>query len=148
MRGDLVNLNFKAFNKQRSGLMVRCLEIPTTHIPAVRENAVINQFNPVGMRNDIGALWENYIISERMKFTHYNKIYANRFFWRTHAQQEIDYIEEYNGQVFAYEFKWNAKARVRFPKKFIETYKPAVTQVITPDNYTDFISNNDDSWVI
>ncbi len=103
-------------------------------------NAVVNQFNSINLRNDVGALWENYIISERIKFKSYNQIYANHFFWRTHAQQEIDYIEEQNGALFAYEFKWNARARTKFPKSFITTYEPKETMVITPENYRDFIS--------
>ncbi len=102
-------------------------------------NAVINQFNSINLRNDVGVLWENYIISERIKYLNYNNLYANRFFWRTHAQQEIDYIEEKNGQLFAYEFKWNTKAKTKFPKKFVETYTPKETKVITPLNYRDFL---------
>ncbi len=102
-------------------------------------NAVINQFNSIHLRNDVGALWENYIISERIKWKSYNQIYANHFFWRTHAQQEIDYIEEQNGELFAYEFKWNTKAKTRFSKRFIATYKPKETRIITPENYRDFI---------
>ncbi len=103
-------------------------------------NSIINQFNPIGLRNDVGALWENYIISERIKILNYNQLYSNRFFWRTHSQQEIDYIEEQNGQFFAYEFKWNTKAKIKFPKKFVETYEPKETKVITPLNYRDFLS--------
>ncbi len=102
-------------------------------------NAVINQFNSINLRNDVGALWENYIISERIKFGNYNQMYVNRFFWRTHAQQEIDYIEEQNGQLSAYEFKWNTQAKAKFPKSFVTTYQPKIIKVITPENYRDFI---------
>ncbi len=102
-------------------------------------NAVINQFNSINLRNDIGALWENYIISERIKFKNYNQVYANHFFWRTHAQQEIDYIEEQNGKLFAYEFKWNPHTKTKFPKSFLTTYNPQETKVITKENYRDFI---------
>lgn len=103
-------------------------------------NAVINQFNPIGLRNDTGALWENFLISERIKHTHYNEIYCNRFFWRTHAQQEIDYIEEREGKLFAFEFKWNKKAKVKFPKAFASNYPKAEMKLITPDNFEEFIT--------
>lgn len=102
-------------------------------------NAVINQFNPVGLRNDTGALWENFLVSERMKHTHYNSIYCNRYFWRTHAQQEIDYIEEREGELFAFEFKWNKKKKVKFPRSFTSAYPKAKTKLITPDNFEEFV---------
>lgn len=103
-------------------------------------NAVINQFNIPELRNDIGALWENFLISERMKFTTYQNLYSNKFFWRTLAQQEIDYIEEYDGKIFAYEFKWSENKKVKFPKKFVETYHPEETIVINRKNFGDFIN--------
>ncbi len=74
-------------------------------------NAVINQFNPVTLRNDTGQLWENWFISERMKFLNNTEKQASRFFWRTLAQQEVDYIEDSNGKITAFECKWNAKAK-------------------------------------
>lgn len=103
-------------------------------------NAVVNQFNSLNLRNDVGALWENFLISERVKFTAYNNLYANKFFWRTLAQQEIDYIEEYDGKIFAYEFKWNEHSKAKFPKKFMETYHPEGTKIITRKNFMEFIS--------
>jgi len=102
-------------------------------------NAIIRQYNPIELRNDIGALWENFIISERMKYLEYNEIYANRYFWRTHQQQEIDYIEDYNGVLYAYEFKWNPKNKSRFPKAFLENYDNYQTEIINNKNYEDFI---------
>ncbi len=103
-------------------------------------NALINNFNPIELRNDQGALWENYIITERQKFISYHNIYANKYFWRTKNQQEIDYIEEVDGQIFAYEFKWNKNAKAKFPKSFIMAYPSAITRIITPENYHEFIS--------
>lgn len=103
-------------------------------------NAVINQFSPANMRQDIGALWENYIISERVKLLAYRQANFNQYFWRTHAQQEIDYIEERNGKMKAYEFKWNVKARKNFSKTFLNTYPETDTQIITPDNYIEFLT--------
>jgi uncharacterized protein len=102
-------------------------------------NALINQFGPIGMRQDVGALWENFLISERMKYIQYNELYRNRYFWRTHTQQEIDYIEEYNGKLYAFEFKWNPKAKAHFPNSFLEAYPGVETNVITPANFEEFI---------
>jgi len=102
-------------------------------------NAVIKSFGPLQLRNDIGALWENYLISERMKYMNYSEIYANTFFWRTLTQQEIDYIEERDGNFYAYEFKWNVKAKAKFPKAFSENYKNSYIELITPDNYFNFL---------
>jgi uncharacterized protein len=102
-------------------------------------NALINQFNPIGLRQDVGALWENFLVSERMKYIQYNELYRNRYFWRTQAQQEIDYIEEYDGKLYAFEFKWNPKNKVRFPNSFLEAYPSTETNVITPDNFEEFV---------
>jgi len=102
-------------------------------------NAIIKHFNPVGLRNDVGALWENFLITERMKHLQYNQIFVNRYFWRTHNQQEIDYIEEKDGILSAYEFKWNITAKAKFPKTFAKTYPTSVLKRITPDNYEGFV---------
>ncbi len=107
-------------------------------------NALIGNYNNIELRNDVGYLWENFIITERMKFIHYNDIYCNRYFWRTHAQQEIDYIEEREGKLFAFEFKWNTHKKVKIPKSFITAYPDAITKIITPNNYYEFITNQDD----
>ena len=103
-------------------------------------NAVIQQFSPIDMRNDMGALWENFFISERQKFNHYSSNYCNTYFWRTKDQQEIDYIEESDGSMTVFEMKWNSqRANVRFPKSFLEAYDIKETVVITPDNYLDWL---------
>jgi len=102
-------------------------------------NAVINQFAPFDLRQDIGALWENYLISERMKKMSYNREYVKNYFWRTFAGQEIDFIEEVDGKISAFEFKWNPKAKPKFSKSFTNEYSPEVTQVVNSENYTDFI---------
>jgi predicted AAA+ superfamily ATPase len=102
-------------------------------------NSIINQFNPVDLRGDVGALWENFLMSERLKRNAYIPESYNRYFWRTHAQQEIDYVEERNGQMIAYEFKWNPRTKAKIPGTFLSGYPEATTQVITPENYTDFI---------
>ena len=102
-------------------------------------NSLINQLNDLPNRNDIGQLWENFIMMERVKFCAYKKIYSNRYFWRTYDQKEIDLIEEREGKLFAYEFKWkNEKAKI--PKEFLETYKNSEYQIINSENYLDFIT--------
>ncbi len=101
-------------------------------------NAVINQFNPLGMRNDIGALWENFMIVERMKRNAYNNYYANIYFWRNKNQQEIDYIEERSGKLEAFEFKWG-QSKTRFPNEFVNQYHPSQTIVVSKENYQEFI---------
>ncbi|WP_025764190.1 ATP-binding protein [Dyadobacter tibetensis] len=102
-------------------------------------NAIINNFKPVQSRTDVGALWENYIISERMKFLHYNGTDVNSYFWRTTQQQEIDLIEEHGEDLTAYEFKWNKKEKVRFPQTFTDNYINAKTLAISPDNIEEIL---------
>lgn len=107
-------------------------------------NALISNFNPIELRNDVGSLWENYIVSERIKYTSYHQIYSNKYFWRTKTQQEIDYIEEREGKLFAFEFKWNTHKKVKIPNTFLKAYPNSETQIITPDNYFQFITNNNE----
>lgn len=102
-------------------------------------NAVIRNFNPLALRQDVGALWENFLISERAKRNLHTERWVNRYFWRTHAQQEIDYVEEYGGKLYAYEFKWGNRKRVRFPLRFKETYPDSETRVVRPENMEEFL---------
>ena len=103
-------------------------------------NAVIQQFAPLDMRNDVGALWENFFISERIKFNHYRQHYCNIYFWRTKTQQEIDYIEESNGSFDVFEMKWNPKnAKTAIPANFLKAYPVANTAIVTPDNYLNYL---------
>lgn len=102
-------------------------------------NAVIAQFNGLDDRNDIGALWENFITIERLKFRTYQSHYANAYFWRTYQKQEIDLIEEHSGKLFGYEFKWSPNRTVSPPSHWIATYPDAEFQVIHSDNYLEFI---------
>ncbi|MFT4093668.1 MAG: ATP-binding protein [Niabella sp.] len=103
-------------------------------------NVIINQFNPLSLRADKGALWENFLISERMKFNLASQKIVNRYFWRTHAQQEIDYVEEANGKISAYEMKWDAKKQKKLPAAFMNAYQPFIASTITIRNFEDFIS--------
>lgn len=102
-------------------------------------NAIIADFSLAESRQDIGALWENYIISERRKKLEYNLLWRNSWFWRTKDQNEIDYIEEGDGQICAYEFKWNPSAKYKTPKYFLENYQGSTFHVITPDNMEEFL---------
>lgn len=105
-------------------------------------NAVIGNFSSIDNRTDVGALWENFLISERKKIVINQGIDINRYFWRTTQQQEIDYIEEINEKLFAYEFKWS-KNKNKFPATFLNAYPKTHTTIISRENYTDFlISDN------
>lgn len=91
-------------------------------------------------RSDVGALWENFVISERMKRMAYQSSFAQSWFWRTQQQKEIDYIEEEDGKLSAYEFKWNEqKAKVKCPTSFATAYPDAAFKVITPHNIDEFL---------
>ena len=102
-------------------------------------NALISNFSPIELRTDSGALWENFAISERIKFTSYSHLWCNRYFWRTHEQKEIDYVEDLDGQLSAFEFKYSPKKKVVIPKHFAEAYPTATFKVITPDNFEEFV---------
>jgi predicted AAA+ superfamily ATPase len=103
-------------------------------------NALINNFNPLHIRNDVGALWENYCISEKMKWNHYHKYNCNRFFWRTNDQKEIDYIEERNGVLNAFEIKYSDKKLVKIPASFANSYPEHTFNIITKENYLDWMN--------
>ncbi len=102
-------------------------------------NALINSFNPLEMRDDTGALWENFLMTERLKYIHTHNFWCNRYFWRTHAQQEIDYIEEFDGKLHAYEFKWNPKRKGKIPATFLKAYPGSETAIITTENFKGFV---------
>lgn len=102
-------------------------------------NAVISNFNDLDIRNDVGQLWENFMVIERLKKQSYKSISANNYFWRTWDQKEIDWVEEREGKLFGYEFKWNNQ-KIKLPKEFLETYKEASIEVINQDNYLDFVA--------
>jgi predicted AAA+ superfamily ATPase len=102
-------------------------------------NAMIANFTLPELRQDIGALWENFLISERKKYLHYNEIWANCYFWRTQDQQEIDYIEERDGILYATEFKWRPKRNVRLSASFSRAYPNHQFQVITSENFETFV---------
>lgn len=101
-------------------------------------NALINNFNPVELRNDIGELWENYLIIERLKLQEYLREPANNYFWRTYTKKEIDLVEDKNGLLHGYEIKWG-KARPRPPKEWISAYPESSWSLVNKENYLNFI---------
>ncbi|PWJ63071.1 MULTISPECIES: ATP-binding protein [unclassified Fibrobacter] len=103
-------------------------------------NAILQNFAPLELRNDAGALWENFFITERLKWNEYSQNHCNTYFWRTTAQQEIDFVEEQDGQYTVYEMKWNPKkGRTKIPETFTRNYPVKSATVVTPENYLDFL---------
>lgn len=101
-------------------------------------NAIIANFNSLELRDDIGKLWENFLVMERIKKQNYKEIYSNNYFWRTWDGKEIDWVEERGGKFFGYEFKWGDKP-VKKPKEWLEKYPGSKFEVISPENYLDFL---------
>lgn len=102
-------------------------------------NAVISNFNKLELRNDAGMLWENFLFIERLKKRAYHSIYANSYFWRTWNQKEIDLIEEREGKLFGYEFKWGKKS-LKPPKEWSDAYPDSEFKVISQENYLEFVT--------
>ncbi len=102
-------------------------------------NILAGNLNPIHLRNDMGVLWENYMISERIKYQHYNGMLVYNYFWRTYDQQEIDWIEDRGGQLYGFEFKWNSKKKVKIPGGWKSAYPNAGFQIINPDNYREWL---------
>lgn len=103
-------------------------------------NAIINDFSPIHLRNDIGMLWENYLVTERIKKQHYQRIRRRNHFWRTYDQQEIDWIEEAADKLDAFEFTWSAQKKKKTPPAFSKAYPDAEFTVISKNNYLPFIT--------
>lgn len=103
-------------------------------------NAILSNFAPLELRNDVGALWENLMVSERVKRNSYVGNYAQLFFWRTHGQQEIDLIEEIDGQLHTFEFKWNTKVACKQPQAFAAAYPNSTFTVVNPQSFWQFVS--------
>lgn len=103
-------------------------------------NAILQNFAPLALRQDVGALWENFFISERIKANQYCGRYVNSYFWRTNQQQEIDYIEECDGQFSLFEMKWNPKrANTQFPNTFLTAYDVKEKAIVTPENWLEWV---------
>ena len=103
-------------------------------------NGIIQQFNKIDLRDDIGKLWENFLFIERLKYRTYKNIYSNRYFWRTYSQQEIDLVEDRDGKLQAFEYKWSEKRKTQVPTEWKTTYPDASFSIVNPINYLEFIS--------
>ncbi|MFA6835173.1 MAG: ATP-binding protein [Fibrobacteraceae bacterium] len=102
-------------------------------------NAVINNFSPLEARNDVGALWENLMVVERLKWSAYSESFASFYFWRTQSQQEIDLIEEKDGRLSAFEFKYNANKKAALPESFKRHYADVPFTLVNKDNFQNFV---------
>ena len=102
-------------------------------------NSLIQNFAPLALRNDIGALWENFCIIERMKYLRYRQQFAKQYFWRTYDQKEIDYLEETDGLLRGYEFKWSSTAKFKEPTDFLQSYAGSTVERIDRSNYWQFL---------
>ena len=102
-------------------------------------NSLIQNFAPLSVRSDIGALWENFCIVERRKLLHYSRQFVNQYFWRTYDQKEIDYLEEVDGQVRGYEFKWSSTSKTKSPAEFLQAYPGSTIQRVDRGNYWQFL---------
>lgn len=102
-------------------------------------NSLISNYSPLELRNDVGALWENFVIAEKLKSNSYNFWHGNTYFWRTYQQQEIDYIEEIDGKINAFEIKWNPQKKVKKPSSFLNSYSNSSYSVINRENFNEFL---------
>ncbi len=102
-------------------------------------NALISNFSGMKLRTDVGAIWENYFISERLKFIDYNNIYSQTYFWRNKNQSEVDYIEERKNKFYAYELKWNPKAKAKIPRSFLDSYTNNRTYIVNNKNFEEHL---------
>jgi len=109
-------------------------------------NAIIGNLNPIDLRNDIGQLWENYAVSERKKKQFYRGTLVYNYFWRTYDQQEIDWIEDRGGSLYAYEFKWNEKRKNKIPGGWKNAYPDAQFETITPSNFHEWLEEKDEYY--
>lgn len=98
-------------------------------------NIIIENMNDISLRNDVGELWENYVLSERLKYQHNSRMLVSNYFWRTYQQHEIDWVEEREGKLYAYEIKWNPDKKVKVPSLWETTYPDSSFEIITPANY-------------
>jgi predicted AAA+ superfamily ATPase len=103
-------------------------------------NAIISNFTRLDSRTDVGALWENYLASERIKKQNYAQKSVSNYFWRTYDQQKLDWLEEGNGNLNGFEFKWNENRKAKIPTAFGKAYPEATFEVINRNNYLDFIT--------
>ena len=104
-------------------------------------NAIIENFNTLDLRNDIGELWENFCITERLKHLNNKQEFPNTFFWRNYSQKEIDYLEEKDGRLKTFEFKWSENKKAKIPKIFVDNYPDSEFEIINKKNFDEFLCN-------
>ncbi|MCH8554734.1 MAG: DUF4143 domain-containing protein [Schleiferiaceae bacterium] len=102
-------------------------------------NAILQNFSPISLRTDIGALWENFLISERLKKNTYQRNFTQPYFWRNYSGHEIDYIESRDGSLSAFEFKWNPRKKVKIPSGFQKSYPNATFEIIHSNAFDEFL---------
>ena len=102
-------------------------------------NMEIDNLKPLAERDDVGALWENFVLAERLKWLHYHRTLASLYFWRTYTGADIDIVEEREGGIYAYECKWSRPARGRVPESFLAAYPGASFEVITRESYRAYL---------
>ena len=122
-----------------------CLKsVSYTHLDVYKRqgvrNTLIQNFNPLPLRNDVGQLWENFLMVERRKANEVAGRLANRYFWRTYDQKEIDYVEEHGGVLYGFEFKWQGEMKPATRREFLETYPNAVLETVTRENFEPFLT--------
>jgi hypothetical protein len=103
-------------------------------------NALIGNFAPLETRQDIGVLWENFLMIERRKLLTNHNFHGRTYFWRNKQQAEVDYVEEIDGKIWAFEFKWNPTKQTKFPKQFLDIYQPVETMTIHKDNFWQWLN--------
>jgi predicted AAA+ superfamily ATPase len=103
-------------------------------------NSLLGNFNAITYRSDLGSMWENFLLLERMKRNHYHRHFASPYFWRTHTGSEVDYVEDFGGVLYGFEFKWN-QGKSRSKESWLKTYPDASYTVINQENFFDFIRN-------
>jgi predicted AAA+ superfamily ATPase len=139
---DLLEKNFvifklRAFNRNLRKEVAKSFKVYFYDL-GIR-NILIKNFNSLKLRNDVGALWENFCVAERMKWNQAHSNLTNTYFWRTYTQKEIDYIEETGGKLHAYEFKWGQNSKVKTPTEFLESYPESTFRTIHSSNYQQFL---------
>lgn len=107
--------------------------------PTILRYCLVAQLNGLNQRNDVRPLWENFMFVEQLKARSYGSLYANLYLWRTYDQQEIDLVEERDGRLFSYEFKWSQSRPVAAPKAWKNAYPDSDFKLIHPNNYLDFL---------
>jgi predicted AAA+ superfamily ATPase len=134
---NFIVFNLNAFSKNQDNELKKGRKIYFWDVGL--RNRIVKNFNPIELRDDIGSLWENFIVSERKKKLSYEQQFKDTYFWRNTQQAEIDFLEIKNNEIDAFEIKYNPNVKVKFTKSFTEKYHPKKTQVIHKENFWDYL---------